>query len=73
MGWWEQDREGHSFVETPDKLLWGDGPADIVGDALDAIIAEFANDLERRPTKAEIRAGLVFFLGPREDDLSFPE
>ena len=71
MGWWEQDRKGRSFVETPEKLVWGDRPADIIGDALDAIVQEFTNDLGRRPTKLEVRAGLEFSLGPLEEDLSF--
>lgn len=42
MGWWEQDAEGHSLVETglpvEKQLLWGDGPADIIDSALTRII-----------------------------------
>lgn len=65
MGWWEQDREGHSFSTDEDDatLLWGDGPADILAAAVDKVIEEFKRDWGRLPTKTEVRAGLEFCLG----------
>lgn len=68
MGWWHQDTEGRSFA-AGSNLYWGDGPADIVDQALDRIRAQFREDLGREPTIREIRAGLEFTLRALEDDL----
>lgn len=70
MGYWETNREGVSFAasEGP-QMIWGDAPADVMGDAVDAIVQTFTADVGRPPTKDEIRAGLEFNLGPRTDPL----
>ena len=61
MGYWEQDAEGHSFVRGT-HLIWGDAPADIMGTALDEIVAVFKRDVGRLPTETEVKAGLLFSL-----------
>ena len=66
MGWWRQDKDGNSFVEDS-EMIWGDGPADTVGDAIEAVIAEFIADVGRRPTRDEIHAGINFCLGGLDD------
>lgn len=50
MGWWRQSK----------GLVWGDGPADAMDDALDAIKKQFLKEFGRLPSKVEIRAGLEF-------------
>jgi hypothetical protein len=64
MGWWQQDSEGRSFAKDEDgpEMIWGDGPADIMADACDAIVREFQRDWGRKPTKEELVAGLKFRL-----------
>ena len=62
MGYWNQTEEGHSLVRENTGLLWGDQPADAMGDALDRIIGFFKRDLGRLPTEAEVKAGLLFSL-----------
>jgi hypothetical protein len=61
MGWWAQDKDGYSFVEDS-QMVWGDGPADTVGDAIDAIVSEFLEEVGRRPSRDEIHAGIDFCL-----------
>lgn len=69
MGWWSQSPEGVSFVEAgPVQLLWGDGPADTMADACEAILREFQESAGRRPTNGEIRAGLEFHLLGKPDE-----
>lgn len=63
MGYWNQNEAGESFAEGSD-MIWGDSPADAMGDAVDSIIDAFARDMGRPPTKREIRAGLEFTLRP---------
>lgn len=63
MGWWTTNEEGHSFAPVEDsdsELMWGDGPADHMDDALAAIIAEYRRDLGRAPSLEELKAGLLF-------------
>lgn len=63
MGYWEQSEEGYSFTgadRTPEPLIWGDQPADIVDDAIWQITAVFIKDVGRLPSKAEMMAGLTF-------------
>lgn len=62
MGWWSQNQEGHSFAvaQGADEMLWGDGPADAMGVAVAAIEAEFREQIGRKPTRAELIAGLMF-------------
>ena len=57
MGYWEDDK----------KRMWGDGPADIFGEAVDQAVAEFTEDVGRAPTKAELREGLEFTLGAMDE------
>jgi hypothetical protein len=40
--------------------VWGDEPADIIGDALDKIDAAFMREFDRKPTLAEVLAGVKF-------------
>lgn len=62
MGYWNQSAQGHSLLAEPTGLVWGDAPADIIDNALDAIVEAFQRDLGRRPLKAEIEAGILFSL-----------
>lgn len=57
MGWWEEDGN-----------LWGDGPADILGDALKSLVEQFKENRGRKPTKAELRYGLEFWLGAYKEE-----
>jgi hypothetical protein len=65
MGWWTQDAEGHSFshVKEGPELIWGDGPADILDDAILAIKKEFRERAGRDLTAEEMRAGFEFSMG----------
>jgi len=68
MGWWTQDSDGRSFEEGCG--VWGDGPADIMDSVLDKIETEFEHRWRRKPSIAEIEAGLRFSLGGhRRDEL----
>ena len=49
-------------------LMWGGGPADIMGPALDKIFAEFEEVCHRKPTAAELRAGIMFSARPMLKD-----
>ncbi len=62
MGYWNQTKEGGSLAREDTGLVWGDQPADAIGDALDKIIACFKRDLGRLPKQAEVKAGLLFSL-----------
>ena len=64
MGYWKQNEQGVSFADAKnhEELIWGDQPADIMGNALKEIIAVFLRDRDRLPTEAEIKAGLLFSL-----------
>ena len=68
MGWWTQNEEGVSFATAEGaEMIWGDGPADIMANAVDEIVAEFQAHTSRAPTKAEIAAGLKFHLAARDE------
>lgn len=62
MGWWSTDKQGNSFAKDADapEMVWGDAPADTMGDALNEIIKEFMSDWGRPPTMDELHAGLEF-------------
>lgn len=62
MGWWNAAANGESLQREPTGLVWGDGPADAMDDALARIQREFAEEWGRLPTKIELRAGLEFSL-----------
>ncbi|KKN75215.1 hypothetical protein LCGC14_0382140 [marine sediment metagenome] len=61
MGYWKHGEDGESFA-LDSELIWGDSPADIMGNALKEIISVFQRDRDRLPTEAEIKAGLLFSL-----------
>lgn len=61
MGYWRANERGES-LQIGGDMIWGDQPADIMGNALEEIIAVFRRDRERLPTEAEIKAGLLFSL-----------
>ncbi len=71
MGWWEHGRDGHSFVRSSvddnNLMMWGDEPADIIGDAIHAIKIAFLRDLGRMPSKDEIIAGIKFSTAVLDD------
>jgi hypothetical protein len=70
MGWWTQNRDGVSFAsDDSEEMLWGDGPADVMDSALAAIVEAFEQAQGRRPTKAEVRAGLEFSLGTEGEEV----
>jgi hypothetical protein len=66
MGYWNMKGEQSAlFVEVPEEEItgvWGDRPADTIVYAIVEIVAQFEVDLGRRPTKQEIRNGLMFAL-----------
>lgn len=64
MGYWKmQGSNSILFREVaPEEVtgIWGDVPADIIGEAVDKIIEAFQEDLGRIPTKTELKNGLLF-------------
>lgn len=71
MGWWKQDEEGQSFAHADFavEMLWGDHVADIMDNAVAEIIKVYEQFLDRRPTKAEMIAGLKFSLGTFDENM----
>jgi hypothetical protein len=72
MGWWDHGKDGDSFVKE-DGLIWGDGPADAMDDALLKIKIHFLEEWNRKPTRAELIAGLLFSINvdyPEDEDES---
>ena len=59
MGWWGANEEGDS-LQPNGSLTWGDGPADIIDNALDEIDKQFEQAWGRKPTLAELQSGLMF-------------
>jgi hypothetical protein len=68
MGWWNTNPDGTSLLPEDIGMYWGDGPADILDLAITEIVQEFTETWGRRPTKAELEAGLKFALGTYEED-----
>jgi hypothetical protein len=66
MGYWNSTADGQSLQPNDTGIIWGDEPADIIGDALDEIAAVFMREWGREPTEAEWMAGLKFSLGGRQ-------
>lgn len=60
MGYWRADAEGHSLLMEETGMIWGDAPADIMGDALVKIFHRFQEDWHRNPTLDELKGGLIF-------------
>ncbi len=79
MGYWTTARDGTSFAldlhadGTP--LTWGDGPADLMDDALRQIVEVFKDDIGRPPSLEELIAGLRFsaFALEEDGDLTNPQ
>lgn len=67
MGWWNATREGTSLIVGDTGYVWGDGPADILDNALMEIRSAFLDAEGRNPTLGELRAGLEFSLCKGED------
>ena len=66
MGWWEQNEQGRSFAQAETEIMvWGDGPADIIDNAVDSIDKEFMSTYGRKATKAELLACLSFSVWDR--------
>ena len=63
MGYWSQNKQGHSFATDDGEMIWGDGPADHIDDGIAQAIFRFTEDVGRPPTFAELKAGLSFSLG----------
>lgn len=68
MGWWSAGPSGQSLVMEETGMLWGDEPADIMGDAVQHVVQSFEENVGRRPTLKEIRSGLEFALGIYNED-----
>jgi hypothetical protein len=80
MGWWNSTSEGQSLQPESTGIIWGDGPADILGPALasygkkgkvkslikecEKIGKQFEDGLQRPPTKQEMIAGVLFEFAP---------
>lgn len=74
MGWWSTTRSGASFThDDGPEMLWGDGPADFLDDALTEIRKDYEESCGRPPTCGELRAGLEFSLMGAPDDMVFDE
>jgi hypothetical protein len=67
MGWWRAGADGSSLHAEETGLVWGDGPADIMDDAIDKITDEFQAAYGRKPSRIELEAGLQFSLGVYEE------
>ena len=62
MGYWNAGKDGSSLHAKDTGLVWGDDPADAFDTALHKIMRAFKRDMDRPPTKDEIRSGLEFAL-----------
>jgi hypothetical protein len=69
MGWWRAGKDGSSLHAEDTGLVWGDGPADILDDAIEAIVAEFTGAYGRKPTQEELKAGLLFSLSIYDENM----
>lgn len=54
MGWWK--------IEGTESTV-GDGPLEILGDAVQAVLAAYETEFRRRPTRSEWEALLRLVLG----------
>ncbi len=73
MGWWTitEDSPGLNFLsgrplDEDTGLYNGDGPADIMGCAVDELVALFEESWERKPYMVEVRAAVEFASGHQE-------
>ena len=58
MGWWKSE----------DGACWGDGPADVIDEALDKVETLFLKSHCRKPTQEELRIGFEFSLRAYPND-----
>jgi hypothetical protein len=58
MGWWSCDDIG--------KHVIGDGPADIMGPAVEKVVKEYETEWGRKPTMFELYRLIDFVTGPME-------
>ena len=63
MGYWSNGPDSKG-----EEMIWGDEPADIMGDALDKIITVFIKYWDRMPTEEEIMRGLKFSVAGALED-----
>lgn len=61
MGWWE-------IAPDNQPLVWGDGPGDVFDDAITEVEHLFLETWKRKPTPAELLAGLLFALGSYDQE-----
>lgn len=71
MGWWgiKDENEYHllsGWSETGTELAIGDGPADVMDNALNEIAGLYQEEFEREPTSTELKAVFNFCMGGRE-------
>lgn len=57
MGYWDT-----GFNEDGSDSIWGDQVADIMDEAIEAIVKEFKEATGRKPTLTEMQKGLNFSL-----------
>lgn len=55
-----------SYWRSPSGII-GDGPADVMGEAIDAVREHYRADVHREPTKSEIRDVVAFVLAPLDE------
>jgi len=60
MGWWTISSVKGGGIGTSGKLVNGDGPADILGAAIDNVILEYEEAWGRLPCMEEIQAAFNF-------------
>lgn len=65
-GWWSIDKNGKmvSKEDTEEQLYIGDGPADIMGNAIEKIFYEYIRAFKRPPKRKEIQAVFNFCSNP---------
>lgn len=74
MGWWTTNRAGISFQTVAgEDYVTGDTPADIMGDAMAKIAAEYQREWGRPPKRGELRATLEFVLLGQADDTEYTD
>ena len=56
MGWWSIDKS--------DTLVTGDGPLDVMGEAVFEIIQLYIAEWNCKPTKRELQRTLEYCMGP---------
>jgi hypothetical protein len=72
MGWWNTNTDGTSLLLENTGMQWGDGPADILSDAIIDINEQFQTSLGREPSRAELIAGMRFATALLPDDNDLP-